>query len=68
MKAKEWREMKDLTLKELMVQLDNKRKRLISLSVQHKLSPIKNALELREMRRDIARIKTLMNLKFNQKI
>ncbi|MFH0807980.1 MAG: 50S ribosomal protein L29 [Elusimicrobiota bacterium] len=66
MKTKQWNELKDLTLPELTLQLDNKMLKYYRIKVQHKSAPLKNPLEIREMRKDIARMKTLLKQKFNK--
>lgn len=68
MKSKQWQEMKDFTEQELMTQLDQREKKLFDLSVQHKFAPLKNPLQIRGLRKDIARIKTLCKIKFNKRV
>jgi len=68
MKTKQWQEIKNLTQEELNRELETRQKKLFELKVKHKFSPVKNPLEIRELRRDIARIKTLFRLKFNKKL
>ena len=67
MKTKEWTELKNSTYDELILQLTKKQEKLFKLKLQRYSAPLKNPLEIRELRRDIARIKTLLNIKFNKK-
>jgi large subunit ribosomal protein L29 len=48
---------------ELNLKLEEFQNKLLKLKVQHKSAPLKNPLEIRELRRDIARIKTLLREK-----
>lgn len=68
MKSKQWQEMKNLSEQELVTQLDQKEKKMFELSVQHRFAPLKNPLQIRELRKDIARIKTLFRIKFNKRV
>ena len=68
MKSKQWQEIKNLTKEELATQLDQREKKLFELSVQHEFAPLKNPLQIRELRKDIARIKTLRTLKSKKKV
>ncbi|MDI6640767.1 MAG: 50S ribosomal protein L29 [Elusimicrobiota bacterium] len=61
MKSKQWQELKNLTEQELQLQLEEKQKKLFKLKLQHKSAPLKNPLQLRELRRDIAKINTLLS-------
>lgn len=61
MKSKQWNELKNLTIQELNLELEKRRKKLFQLKLQHKSAPLKNPLEIRTLRRDIARINTLLN-------
>ncbi|OGS23869.1 MAG: 50S ribosomal protein L29 [Elusimicrobia bacterium RIFOXYB2_FULL_48_7] len=66
MKTKQWNELKNLTLQELTLQLDQKQLKLFRIKVQHKSAPLKNPLEIRELRKDIARLNTLYKQKFTK--
>lgn len=68
MKIKQWREFKNLTEGELLREYETKTKKFFELKVQNRFSPVKNPLEIRELRRDLARIKTLFKSRFNKKI
>jgi large subunit ribosomal protein L29 len=68
MKKKQWQELQNSTQPELVTRLDQMKKKLFNLSVQHKFAPLKNPLQLRMLRRDIARIMTLLRQKSNKKV
>ena len=63
MKSKQWQELKNLTKQELQLKLEELQKKIFKLKLQHKSAPLKNPLEIRELRRDIARINTLLRQK-----
>lgn len=67
MKKKQLQELKNMTEQELLREMENTQKKLFELKIQHKFSPVKNPLQIREYRRHIARIKTLAVLN-NKKI
>lgn len=60
MKAKELRE---LSKTELEAKLRETREKLFRLKIRHKGAGLKNPLELRNLRRDIARILTILHQK-----
>ncbi len=60
MKASELRER---TIKELEEQLDNEKSFLAKQRLNHAVSPLDNPLKLRETRRNIARINTIIREK-----
>ena len=59
MKAKAWQEMRNLTEVELEAKLRDLEDKLFKMKFRHATTPIKNALDIRTMRRSIARLKTL---------
>jgi large subunit ribosomal protein L29 len=63
MKSKNWNEIKNMTETELSLKLSQLQDKLFRLKFRHQTVPVKNPLEIRGMRRDIARIKTLVNQK-----
>lgn len=63
MKSKNWIEVKNMTEVELSSKLSQIQDKLFGLKFRHKAAPIKNPLEIRELRRDIAKIETLINQK-----
>jgi len=60
MKQKNWQEIKNMTQVELAAKLSDLEEKLFRLKFRNSTSPVKNALEIRENRRMIARIKTLL--------
>ena len=60
MKQKNWQEIKNMTQVELAAKLSDLEEKLFRLKFRNSTSPVKNALEIREKRRMIARIKTLL--------
>ena len=56
MKAKERAEKRSLTVPELRAELGSRREKLFKLSFKHRSSPLANPLELRTLRRHIARL------------
>ncbi|MFN3966784.1 MAG: 50S ribosomal protein L29 [Endomicrobiia bacterium] len=63
MKKNQWQEFKNMTLQELRLKLEEFQNKLLKLKIQHESAPLKNPLEIRELRRDIARLKTLLREK-----
>ncbi|MDD4430340.1 MAG: 50S ribosomal protein L29 [Bacteroidales bacterium] len=57
MKAKEVRE---LTTKEIMERVDAETDRLNTLTLQHSISPLDNPVQIKESRRLIARLRTIL--------
>ncbi|MDR3071205.1 MAG: 50S ribosomal protein L29 [Endomicrobium sp.] len=60
MKSKNWNAVKIMTDIELNVKLNELRDKLFKLRFRHSTTPLKNPLEIREIRRNIAKIKTLV--------
>jgi large subunit ribosomal protein L29 len=60
MKSKLWNELKHMTDVELNAKLAELQDKLFKLKFRHSTSPVKNPLKIREIRRNIARIKTLI--------
>ncbi|MDR0485590.1 MAG: 50S ribosomal protein L29 [Elusimicrobiota bacterium] len=60
MKTKERIESKSLSISELEAKLANMQSDLFKLKFRHSVSPVKNPLSIRNLRRDIARIKTFL--------
>ncbi|GHT59390.1 hypothetical protein AGMMS49531_03280 [Endomicrobiia bacterium] len=63
MKSKNWSEMKNMTDVELNTKLSELQDKFFKLKFRNSVTPLKNPLEIREMRKDIARIKTLITQK-----
>lgn len=63
MKAKVWQEMKSLSGVELQAKLRDAKEKLFRLKFRHSTTPVKNPLEIRIIKRNIAKIKTLLRNK-----
>jgi large subunit ribosomal protein L29 len=62
MKSKLWNDTKNMTDVELSSKLGELQDKLFKLKFRHSTSPVKNPLEIREIRKNIARIKTFNKL------
>ena len=58
---KKTKELKDMTLVELREQLEDAKKELFNLRLHQVSGQLENPLQIRAVRRSIARIKTIMN-------
>jgi large subunit ribosomal protein L29 len=67
MKAKEKQDKKGLSPKELETELRQIQEKRFKLQFKHQVTPLQNPLELRAMRRQIARLKTWINEKQESK-
>jgi large subunit ribosomal protein L29 len=56
--AKEKLDLKNLSEVDLQSRIDEEELRLKKLKFTHAISPVENPLSIRELRRDIARLKT----------
>jgi large subunit ribosomal protein L29 len=63
MKTKEFAALKELTIDELNRKAGELRRELLSTRLQHAGQQLKNPLKLRELRRGIARVLTIINQK-----
>ncbi|MDR2860419.1 MAG: 50S ribosomal protein L29 [Elusimicrobiota bacterium] len=63
MKTKNWIETKNLSEVELNSKLINMQDELFNMKFRNSTSPIKNPLKIRILRKDVARLKTLLNQK-----
>jgi large subunit ribosomal protein L29 len=52
------REIKELNNKEIQERLDAEREHLVRLKLNHAISPLDNPLQIKEVRRTIARLAT----------
>ena len=59
----ELKKMRDMTEVELNAELDNMKKELFNLRFQHVTGQLENPVKLRETKRDIARVKTVIREK-----
>jgi large subunit ribosomal protein L29 len=60
MKQKNWQEIKSMSTAELNAKLTELEEKYYKLKFRNSAAPLKNPLELREMRKNIARVKTLL--------
>jgi large subunit ribosomal protein L29 len=67
MKSKNWQEMQNMSDAELNAKLNDMQDRIFKLKIRHTTAPVKNPLEIRNLRRDIARVKTLLAQKNESK-
>ena len=56
----ELKKMREMTEVELNAELDNMKKELFNLRFQHVTGQLENPVKLRETKRDIARVKTIL--------
>lgn len=63
MKTKEKETKSNLTAAELKGELAKLREKRFRLSFKHKVTPLENPIELRTLRRDIARLETYLRQK-----
>ncbi|MDR1952641.1 MAG: 50S ribosomal protein L29 [Elusimicrobiota bacterium] len=63
MKTKNWLEIKNLSNNELSAKIVEIQDKLFKIKFQNAVSPVKNPLEIRELRKDVARLKTILNEK-----
>ncbi len=54
-------EFKTLSIDELMQKERDLRKELFNLRFRHKMGELENPMKIREVRKDIARVKTIMS-------
>ena len=63
MKAKEIKELRELTVEKLQEKLQELKKDLFMLRMQHATNQLDNPLKLADVKKDIARIKTVIREK-----
>jgi large subunit ribosomal protein L29 len=63
MKSKNWNEIKNMSKVELNTKLSELQDKIFRLRFRHSTAPVKNPLEIREIRKNVARIKTLITQK-----
>lgn len=56
-------ELRELTIKEIEEQIENESTFLTKQRLNHAVSPLDNPMKLQEMRRNIARLKTVLREK-----
>ncbi len=60
MKSRNWMEIKNMPPLELAAKLRDTQEKLFRLKFRHSSTPVKNAIEIRDLRKMIAKINTLM--------
>jgi len=53
-------EIKELTTKEIVERIDIEKENLVRLRLNHAVSPLDNPLKLKEARKNLARLKTIL--------
>ncbi|MCF8364099.1 MAG: 50S ribosomal protein L29 [Prolixibacteraceae bacterium] len=53
-------EIKELTTKELVEKIQLEKENLVRLRMNHAVSPLENPLKLKEARKNVARLKTVL--------
>ena len=64
----ELNKMREMTDAELAAELDKMKKELFNLRFQHVTGQLENPVQMREVRKNIARVKTIMREKELQKV
>ncbi len=67
MKKSQLQQLRNLSKEELLAKLEEMKKELFNLQLKHNTIKIKNPLQIRELRRDIARVYTILREKFGFK-
>ena len=65
MKAKEMKEIRGLSVEDLTKKLDDLKKDLFMLRMQHATNQLDNPMQLNAVKKDIARVKTIIREKTN---
>ena len=65
MKAKEIKEVRALSVEELTKKLDELKKDLFMLRMQHATNQLDNPMQIAAVKKDIARVKTIIREKTN---
>jgi len=53
-------EIKEMSDKEIIERIDVEKERLLKLRMNHAINPLDNPMQLRHIRRDIAKLKTVL--------
>ena len=56
-------EIKELSIKEIEERLDNEKLFLVKQKLNHAISPLDNPMKIKESRRNVARLKTILHQK-----
>jgi large subunit ribosomal protein L29 len=62
-KKEYWDSIKGLNVEDLKLQLEQSKQRLKKLEFAHAVSPLENPMSIRGVRKDVARIETLLKQK-----
>jgi len=60
------KEVRELSNKELAERFDAEKARLLSLKINHAISPLDDCTQIRKLRRDVARFATVMHQRESQ--
>lgn len=63
MKKKDWQELKTKNIENLKKFISDKQKELVGIRLELKMDKIKNVHQLAQLRKDIARAKTILKIK-----
>ena len=67
MKGKDRENLKSLRTEELAAELQRAREKYFRLRFEHRITPLKNPLQIRELRRQVARLQTYLREKASRK-
>ena len=56
-------EINEMAINEIIEKIDTERAELIRLELNHSISPLENPLQIRDLRRNIARLQTILRQK-----
>ncbi|GAF02615.1 50S ribosomal protein L29 [Saccharicrinis fermentans] len=56
-------EINEMAISEIIERIDTERAELIRLELNHSISPLENPLQIRDLRRNIARLQTILRQK-----
>ncbi|MCW3804309.1 50S ribosomal protein L29 [Plebeiibacterium marinum] len=56
-------EIKEMAINEIIERIETERAELIRLELNHSISPLENPLQIRSLRRNVARLQTILRQK-----
>ncbi|SMO87611.1 LSU ribosomal protein L29P [Saccharicrinis carchari] len=56
-------EINEMTVNEIIEKIDTERAELIRLKLNHSISPLENPLKIRDLRKNVARLQTILHQK-----
>ncbi|WP_068474304.1 50S ribosomal protein L29 [Saccharicrinis aurantiacus] len=56
-------EIKELTIEEIIEKIETERGELVRLELNHSISPLENPMQIRSLRKNIARMQTILQQK-----